>query len=328
MTKLTSGDAKLEATTHLALLTTAEAGVLVQQWHGLKGRMAALLEAPQANTAWITQLETLVKQMRELCARDTDAALFLLLQTAVHGVGHYSAHHAMFAAVVVDLCGTWLEWTAEENRAVVMAALTMNIGMATVQDALAEQVQAPSAEQRRLVDEHAQRSATLLQEAGVDNVLWLDTVRLHHSAVNSTPDAPALTPPQRLAQLLARVDIFTAKLSRRRSREGASATVAARDACVNTAGQIDAVGATILRVLGLYPPGSCVRLCSGELAVVTRRGPKAHVPLVACLRRADGMGMTHPRLIDTGNPRHRVEQGITASSLRVLFTPESVLAAR
>jgi hypothetical protein len=80
-----------------------------------------------------------------------------------------------------------------------------------------------------------------------------------------------LTPVQRLAQLLQRIDVFTAKLSRRRTRPGSNATVEARDACLDPSGLPDATGATMLRVLGLYPPGSFVRLASGE-----RRNRRRH----------------------------------------------------
>jgi hypothetical protein len=251
----------------------------------------------------------------------------MMVQTAINEIESYSAHHALFCAAVADLCANWFEWPGEEIDSLLHAALTMNVAMLDLQNILSNQAAAPSVVQRLRIDEHAALGAELLRAAGVKDVLWLDVVRRHHQPVLKGETGDPLQPAQRLAQLLQRVDIFTAKLSKRKAREGSSATVAARDACLDATGLPDPIGATMLRVLGLYPPGSYVRLTNSEFGVVIRRGEKAHTPIVASLRRADGGTFAKPRARDTSNSTFGVQRGALRAELNMVVSHEWVLAA-
>ncbi|UGA37053.1 hypothetical protein JOS77_23250 [Chromobacterium haemolyticum] len=46
--------------------------------------------------------------------------------------------------------------------------------------------------------------------------------------------------------------------------------------------------ALLVKELGVYPPGSFVKLASNEIGVVTHRSDKANAPRVAALRKLDG----------------------------------------
>jgi len=300
----------------------------VDSWQGSKKSFAFALAADDYETAWLDRLSKLAKRIRELTAQDPDVALYMMLQTATTDSDNYSASHAMFCAVVADLCAAYLEWPEAEAEAVRNAALTMNVGMLLMQNSMAQQIEPLSPAQRLRVTDHPAKSVELLQTAGVDDPLWLETVRRHHHPVDEGENADPLTPPQRLAQLLQRIDVFTAKLSKRKTRPGSTATVAARDACLDMSGLPDATGATMLRVLGLYPPGSFVRLVSGEIGVVIRRGDKAHTPVVACVRRGDGGTISQPIVRDTGNLLHAVQRSLSADEVKVRLDHERVVGAR
>ena len=73
----------------------------------------------------------------------------------------------------------------------------------------------------------------------------------------------------------------------------------------------------LLKVLGLYPPGTFVELANGEMGVVVARGAKAHTPVVAALRRADGSLMAHPMRRDTQQRAHAVQRGLATRELKV-----------
>jgi hypothetical protein len=307
--------------------SVAAAARLVELWQTLKMNFAVLMSVPPAEPGWLGRLEAAAEHLRHHASLDQDVALYMLLQTAAHDVDHYSAHHSMLCALVVDLCAVRLDWPAEEIDALFHAALTMNLGMRALQDEMARQTGGPTKHQRQCVAEHPAKGVGLLQAAGVTDALWLDTVRRHHRPIEEGESGDTLQPSQRLAQLLQRVDVFTAKLSRRRSREGISATVAAREVCLDDTGRPDPIGAMLLRVLGLYPPGSYVRLAGGEFAVVTRRGAKAHEPIVACLRGADGMAMTRPLPRDSSDPRYGVRRGALASDLNYVLNHARVLGS-
>jgi HD-GYP domain-containing protein (c-di-GMP phosphodiesterase class II) len=288
--------------------------------------MTALLRETEPDAAWIESLDEATQHIRRLAKRDPDTALYLLLQKAAGETDHYSARHAMVCAIVCELCAAWLEWPPEEIDALAHAALTMNLAMSAIQDALVWQSGPLSEAQRQEVGKHAAASAALLAKAGVSDALWLDVIRQHHSAANGVGGQP-MPAAQRLAQLLHRVDIYTAKLSRRASRDATTPSIAARDACLDQAGIPDATGATILRVLGLYPPGSFVLLANGEVGVVVRRGVKAHTPTVALVRRANGGTYTEPMRRDTTDSQHAVVRGMAVGDIKVRLNHERVLSA-
>lgn len=291
---------------------------LVEGWDRVKRELAALLRHATPDAAWAEAVEGLVGRLQVLARRDFDAALYLLLQDASNGDdGRYSAHHAILCALVGEVCADWLEWPAEEIDALVRAALTMNLSMSTMQDALARQVEPLSASQREQIDGHAEESAALLAAAGVKDMLWVEVVRLHHGGPGVDDAGPEAPPARRLARLLRRIDVYTAKLSSRASREAVSPAIAARDTCLDGEDQPDTLGVAILRKLGLYPPGCFVKLANGDLGVVVRRGSKAHMPIVAALRREDGGQHFSPKRRDTANKRHAIVHGVTASQVKV-----------
>jgi len=296
-------------------------------WDLSKRQLAALLREPAPDGNWVAMLESAAQRMLALARRDTDTALYLLIQTAVSETARYSSHHAILCAVVCEQCATWLGWSADEIHSLVRAALTMNISMSAMQDALALHSGPLSEAQRQEIAGHASASAALLATAGVTEALWLDVVREHHRAATAHTDQP---PPAalRLAELLRRVDIYTAKLSRRASREATTPSIAARDACLDATGAPDAIGATILRMLGLYPPGSFVLLANGEVGIVIRRGAKAHTPIVSLLKRADGRLSTQPLHRDTSIHLYAVTHGLSARDVNVRVPHERMLGRR
>lgn len=296
----------------------------IDAWETCKRQWGGLLREPNLDAAWLARLGECETRLRALARRDADLALYLLLQTAANELDRYSAHHAILCAVICELCAQHLGWPEVEVDALVRASLSMNLSMANMQDVLARQSSPMSASQRQEVDSHAERSAQLLQEAGVSDALVLEVVRQHHAVrAGQAPGDQAV----RLTGLLHRVDVYTAKLSRRASRDPVSPAIAARDVCMSAGGSPDEVGATLLRVLGLYPPGSFVLLKGGELGVVVRRGAKAHTPIVALLRRADGGLYVPPVRRDIALGALTIHRGVRLADVKVRLNHERVLAS-
>jgi len=287
--------------------------------------MSELLYQEEPDGQWLPQFESATSELMAAFHEDPDTALYLSLQNASGRLEHYSAHHAMLCAQICDLCAAYFEWNAEEHDALVRAALTMNCAMSTLQDKLVLQPTSLTEDQREEIGSHGERSAKFLRSAGVTDERWLSVVGSHHH----TPDCEEAAPgsAQQLAQLLHRVDVFTAKLSIRATRTPTTPAVAAREACLDKRGLPDAVGATILRVLGLYPPGCFVLLANGDSGVVVRRGNKAHVPLVAALRRADGGMYMQPAIRDTAAEEFAVVRGVAMNAAKVRLDHERILGA-
>lgn len=313
------------------VLTWAEAAERIGQglaaWELVLGHVTRQLRDGAIDAAWVDGFVDLTGRVRALVQDNADLALFVLIQSNGSHVDHYSEHHALACLVISELAAAWMEWPEEERQSLALAALSMNLSMTALQDSLAEQSDPLTPGQREQVDGHAAQSAEMLQEAGVTDPVWLHVVR-HHHTVGGPDVASALEAGPRLAELLRRVDIYSAKLSRRGSRDSVTPAMAARDACLGADGHPDSIGATLLRVIGLYPPGTYVELANGETALVIQRGEKAHTPIVASLRRPDWGLMKPPQRRDTSRSALSVRKGVEPGQVRVLFDDYHLLTCR
>lgn len=292
----------------------------------LQMKLTILLHDPVRDAAWLPRVQGFALRTRQLVERDADALLYLLVQTSTQEVRHYSSHHSFLCAAVVELCALQLHWSAEERRALMHAALTMNLAMTGLQNQLAQQDGPLTAEQKQRIAGHAAEGVELLRQAGVDDPLWLDVVRLHHDEPAPAPGPASLPPAQRLARVLRRADVFTAKISPRKTRQGLPAPLAARDACLGADGRPDDIGSATIKALGIYPPGSYVRLASGEVAVVMRRGARANQPRVASIVGRDGSPLGVPTVRDTTDPRFEVKSAARTSEVRIRVHHERMLS--
>jgi hypothetical protein len=300
---------------------------LIVELSDLQMRISLLLREARPDGVWVGRITAFAQRLRQLIAKDADALLYLLTQATTHDPQHYSSHHALLCTVVVELCAHTLQWPQEDVGALVHAALTMNLSMTSLQDELAQQDAPLTPEQRRCINEHPTHSAQLLRDAGVSDPLWLEVVALHHQDPNPELALAQLGRAQRLARLLRRVDVFTAKISPRKGRQGLPPTLAARDACLGANGQPDEVGSAVIKTLGIYPPGSYVRLASGEIAVVLRRGIRANRPKVASIVNRDGQPLGEPAVRDTtADLRHEVKGSVRVHEVRVRLNHQRMLA--
>jgi hypothetical protein len=62
----------------------------------------------------------------------------------------------------------------------------------------------------------------------------------------------------------------------------------------------------LIRELGIYPPGSFVKLANDEIAVVLARRDKPSEPQVAALRKADGPAYAEVLLRETSHAAYKI----------------------
>ncbi|MFM2068374.1 MAG: hypothetical protein RLZZ584_3283 [Pseudomonadota bacterium] len=302
-----------------------DAGSASDEGRAITGALAAALrDSGRLDVDWLTACVIALAYVRELAHRAPEVALFLPMQHCAHHHSSYTANHAFLCTVLVERAARLLGWPDTEIDALTCATVTMNVGMSQLQDQLAQQSDPLRPDQRRIVDEHPQVGARLLEQAGVTDPLWLDVVRLHHS--DDLERRQHTEPAARLARLLQLVDRYTAKMSRRKGRVPMSSLAAARDTCLPRQGQPDALAAALLKALGLYPPGSYVRLASGEIGVVVASGTRADRPRVAVLVGASGSPLSDPILRDTSQAGREVAAPLGADDVRVRMPAERLLA--
>lgn len=307
----------------------AGAGVsLPDQWESLATLLDAALRDAQPNAEFIARVRLVHERASKLGQRQVDASLYHLIHAAGHSVETYSSHHALLVMLVCEQAAQLLGWPAEAVRSLGCAALSMNVSMAALQDHLAASDVTPTPAMREQIRQHAAQGAQLLGAAGLDDCLWIETVRLHHDSGDGQMPLAELPQQRQLARLLRRADIFTAKISRRRTRAPMSPVQAAREACLGSDGVPDEVGGALLRATGLYPPGSFVELANGERGIVVARGRRANLPWVASLVAPSGMALGEPALRDTVEARFAVRAAVASTLVKVRPDHRRILALR
>jgi HD-GYP domain-containing protein (c-di-GMP phosphodiesterase class II) len=262
----------------------------------------------------------LARQVR----RNPDGTLFALIYLSATEKRMYSATHAMLTSVMCGLAAQdVLAWPPEHVVSVCRAALTMNLSMTDLQDKLALQVEPPSAAQKAAIDRHAQHSAELLESVGVTDPLWLQAVREHHTqepgVLQSKPLGAAM------ARLIQRADMFSARLAPRAARPP-TAPAAAMQACYfDEKRQVDDAGAALIKAVGIYQPGSFVRLATEEVAIVITRGRNTTIPRVAVLINRNGVPTVEPTIRDTSLKDYKIVASVPHRDVKVKINLERLL---
>jgi len=287
----------------------------VPDWIALQSLCHATLRDSQGES-FLPRLARLQTDLVRLTSTHADGTLFALIQLASAELTHYSATHAMLVCAMCSIAARdVLRWSQQEHSALCSAALSMNISMTDLQDRLVTQKEPPSPQQQQRIASHAARSVDLLQEMGVTNDLWLEAV-LHHNRKVPGPLA-SRSPGQRLARLIQRADMFAARLSPRQLR-GPDTPGAAMQSCYfDEHRQIDEAGAALIKAVGIYSPGTYVRLATQEVAVVVRRGHNTTMPRVAVLINRQGMPTGEPIVRDTSQPDYRILASVPFRDVKV-----------
>jgi HD-GYP domain-containing protein (c-di-GMP phosphodiesterase class II) len=289
---------------------------LLGLWSDLEAGLGIILGSSSSVQEFEQRVWQYDRWLKVLLERDTDIGLYLLFQLATNSPAGYSASHALVSAVMCHLIAVELKLPQDERDSLVHAALTMNIAMTGLQDQLAEQIERPSAEQQDAIQAHAAKGVLLLGHLGVVDPRWLDAVARHH---DETTGAGAL------ARILRIVDRYAAMISPRKSREGRTTTDSAQLIVANSARQQDGIGQALVSAVGLYPPGTYVRLDSQELAVVTRRSNVPGRPFVAVVVNAAGAPLNPPHLHQIADASRGIKAALTASAIHVHLNHHLIL---
>lgn len=289
---------------------------LIAHWGRLVARTSALLltSQPESFVASLTELDD---DLLTLIKHDIDRTLVVGMHAAGTTGADYCAAHSLCVALGSHLAGRVLG-TLEDGplRQLRLAALTMNIGMAQLQDQLALQDGPLAPEQKVEVDAHASAGAERLQALGVNDADWLEAVRQHHDVAAGAPEGRAMA--EQIARLIQRLDQLIAAQSLRAHQDAQGPSAAARQIYKDENDQPDTFGAAAIKALGIYPPGTVVRLANAELAVVLRRGLKANQPLVAAVAQDGNLRRTKkPQLRDTSQAGFAVTGCLTHGELNM-----------
>ncbi|OIN92512.1 MAG: hypothetical protein AUJ20_07425 [Comamonadaceae bacterium CG1_02_60_18] len=296
----------------------------VPDWIELQSRCQTVLRGPQ-DPNFLSRLSHLENELSRHILALPDGTLFALMQLANAEMRYYSTTHAMLVCAMCSLAARdVLRWNEDDVSTLASAALTMNVSMTDLQDRLVTQKEPLTDQQKQLITSHAARSVDLLQRTGVTNEDWLEAV-LHHNLKLPGPLATR-SRGQRLARLIQRADMFAARLSPRLTRPPAAPSTAMQACYYDENRQIDEAGAALIKAVGIYSPGTYVRLATQEIAVVVKRGRNTTMPRVAVLINRQGMPTGEPIVRDTSLADFRIQASVPFRDIKIKHSMDRMLA--
>lgn len=246
------------------------------------------------------QIYSLSQNLIELCEYDVDATLGAL---HLEKKFQYSILHPVNTAILANIMAEQLKYEAKKRVSVIAAALTANIGMFDLQQKLTKQQEHLSEQQQEAINKHPVNSAVLLKHWGVKDRLWLEVVLQHHEQKDGSGYPRRLSHEKFIqeARIVGIADRYHALLSPRGYRRGLLPTEALSRLFKERGREVDEeLTLMFVREVGIYPPGSVVKLKNGDTAIVTRRGEDKMKPLAKSIFNEKGVILPVPMQRDTG----------------------------
>lgn len=295
------------------------------RWEALQTRLSVLLRAPQ-EPLFLPRVKECAAQLIGWAERFPDQLLFVIIQHDHNRHEVYGLAHLLHTAAICALLSRRLAWPAERQKSLVGAALTMNLSIIDLQGRLASRGGKLAPPQRAAIDRHPDEAVAWLRNAGLDDAEWLAAVAQHHEQPGGGGYPQGLAEPTETAQLLRFVDIFLAKLASRGGRPGLPAPQAAKSLYTGSNGHPFA--ALLVKEVGMFPPGTLVKLASGEVAVAVRRGTSGNTPIVAAVMNRHGDALGSPVRRDSAAAEHAITGLVPAQALRVKLSPHQLFDRR
>lgn len=303
----------------------AEYEDLMANWSDLELGLSVILANPQQAQEFLPRVHQYDRWMQSLLERETDLGLYQLFQLASNSPVGYSASHALICGVLCHLIAKEMAISASERDSLVHAALTMNIAMTRLQDELAHQKEKPSPPQQEAIRTHSVKGAMMLGALGVRDENWLDIVAHHHEGESGIKSSGTAQGTAAHAAILKAVDRYAAMISPRHSRAGRSALESIKSILGMATTATDPIGQSLVRAVGLYPPGTYVALDTAELAVVVRRSVRPNQPFLVLISTPQGELLATPRLHDPAAAGTQIRASLAASQVHLHINHAHIL---
>ncbi|MDT8991491.1 HD domain-containing phosphohydrolase [Curvibacter sp. APW13] len=232
----------------------------------------------------------------------------------------YGYTHAVYTATVCLLITRHLQWPPSRVLSVVQAALTMNMGILDLQGQMAAQDYPVRDRQRAMLTAHPQQALEQLRSHGITDPEWLQAVEQHHERADGSGYPTGCTDISEMAALLRVADVFVGRISPRTLHPAIPPKEAIGLLYREQNGS--AVATALIKEFGIYPPGDCVKLASGEVGVVVQRTDNPRAPIVAVLTDAHARPMTKTVRRNTDTPALSIVESVHDKNLLKNLAPE------
>ncbi|MCH4296275.1 HD domain-containing protein [Shewanella sp. 3B26] len=228
---------------------------------------------------------TLVEQMLEHLFEQEDA--FLALVSAGEQ-GASVTQHGISVAVLALMIAKTLEMPKKEMRDIALGALLHDIGKLKVPDNIRRKRGALTQQETNFMNQHPNYGHEMLGRSGLFPEEVLHIVRHHHEFIDGSgfPDGLKAKKLPKTTQVVALANDFEFQLT---ALSMASPQVALGYLFKNRVGKHDeSLISTLVKVLGIYPPGTLVQLTDGSIGKVMMTTREVKKPQVWACNAAGG----------------------------------------
>lgn len=270
------------------------------------------------------KLAVVIDAIMKTYDRDPDAAL-----GAVHLLyGHaYTTIHPIDTATLCYVLCKAMDLPEQETQRIMAASLTSNIGMLDLQETLHEQTAPLSDEQFAQIKKHPEESVRMLLASGVKDSSWLHIILQHHERANGQGYPRKLKGDEILvgAKILALTDSYSAMITPREYKDSNDASKALQTLFLERGKEYDeTLSVLLIKHMGVYPPGSYVKLANDEIAIVVRRTDSRTSPQVASIINARGVPYSRPIKRESDQAGYGVKAIVESPHKRLPFSLASL----
>ena len=274
-------------------------------------RLEILLQDIQKFTDARKRVLYLVSSLRSAIKMNEDIALASIQINQASG--NYCARHCVDAAIICILVAESLGKLDQEVQDIAAAALTMNISMKSLQEKLQGIKGELSDEVKLKIRQHPVDTVEMLYDAGIEDEKWLLYVLLHHEMEDGSgyPEGRKKDECPENAKILSLADSYCARISPRGYRKAVLPNTALKDIFIENSSKVDTnLAKYFVKVLGLHPPGTFIRLQNGEVAIVSHRGSTPNTNVAYSLVKSNNEVLSNPAKRDTSLEEFKITAAI------------------
>lgn len=267
----------------------------------------------------------IVKVIHDAVRLNGDLALASIQLTQPEG--NYCVRHSVDAAILAILLAQAMNKSDQEIESIAAAALTMNLAMKGMHEKLQRTTAELSDKEKAYIRHHPMATIETLYDVGVEDTAWLLYILMHHEYEDGSgyPAGRLKAEIPQNAKILSLADGYCARITVRGYRKTMLPPAALRDIFVANAARVDTtLSSLFINAVGLYPPGTFVRLKNGEVAIISHRGDKPGASIAYALVKPNNEVYGTPVKRDTSVATFNIVEALPASEASVHVNPQKV----
>jgi HD-GYP domain-containing protein (c-di-GMP phosphodiesterase class II) len=211
----------------------------------------------------------------------------LMWMTRLRNESEYTAEHCLNVCILAIAFGRHLGLAEQELQYLGLCGLLHDVGKMRVPPQVLNKPAKLNPKEMRMMMAHTIHGRNLLLSAGNIYTGAIDVAYSHHERIDGT-GYPRKLPGESISlfsRIIAIVDAYDAITANRCYQQARTTTDALKIIYKERGKQFDErLALAFLETVGLYPPGSIVELCSGQVAIVVEANPKyRHLPTIAVI---------------------------------------------